>query len=333
MSPKSHPDTLRTQNWPGPGAYTAEKRSMGWLKVSILFSFMAFPSLVLAIPLMKCPSGNLGVEKQANLLHKVALLGEDGRSTIHKYAKDEGFSVSQLEHDFSGVGTLWCAGTAGTAQLTASNDVITTSAHAFYLDDCRPVVTNGKPCQFQLDGSDEKHDLYLDLNNLENSPDPRNARIKCPRDNPDWAVIKLKKPIENAAFFSIKDHDVNTRRDQQITQVSFKRDHVNKKMTKLAQKCLARRPQFISSGIVILHDCDTEPGSSGGAQVTFENGKFYLFGIHMGGRSQVDSTAKVPGRKFKDYDGKENVNQSVPVGGAFLREIKRMRDLRLDLSN
>lgn len=261
-------------------------------------------------------------------------MGRDDRSSIPTYAKKEGFSPSQLERDFSGVGSFDCAGERYTAQLSGGNDVITTAAHAFYLDDCRPVVTNGKPCQFQLEGSPEKYDVYIDWDNLENSPDPRNARLKCPKNSPDAAVLKLKKPVPNTAFFHVRDSGERMSVNTEIIQLSTKSTSTAPRgFQRLAQSCLARKFKLDLSGSLIVHDCDTEPGTSGGAQVVFDKveKKFYLFGIHRGPNAHVDSSAGPKGSALKDYDGDKNANLAVPVKGDVLAEIKRM--IRLDVQS
>ncbi len=304
------------------------------MKVSKTSVFLIFGLLLgqsaNALPFPKCPTGNLDLHTQSELLHKVALLGDDGRRTLPELAAELELSPEQIERDLSGIGAFWCAGARYTAQLTGSMDVITTAAHAFYLDDCRPVVTNGRPCQFQPANSRDLYDVHIDWNNLENPTNPRDAKIKCPRDHEDWAVLKLKKAVTNAQYLNVGERDVSTPRDREIIQLATKANLHNRTVDSLAQRCSARKRGTLKNwSSVILHDCDTEPGASGGAQVTYDKDqkKFFIFGVHKGGESQLDSSSGAGSTKFKDFDGNKNANISVPVGGQFLAEIKRMIQL------
>lgn len=278
---------------------------MALIRFLLLIS-MTFSPFALAIPLG--PTTNVSVGTQAGLVHKIALLGKDGRELVSEYQdrKNKGRpSRDQIDYrkKFEATGILNCGGSIGSAQLSGAADVITTASHAFWGKNCEPWLSEGL-CFFETAGQK----VMVDMTSVRGScpyPDMRK----------DWAVVKLKKAIKDVQPYAIPDQDWYLDEGRNITQVSAanKSNFKNRSQEKTVQDCRVRNV-FKKGVVAATHDCDTDKYTSGASQLDAET--YMLVGIHVGGQNL----------KNGDYQLPHNYNALVPLNGEFLSELRRAVD-------
>lgn len=263
----------------------------------ILLAIALIAPSALAISIPKCPHGNLDLDAQAGLLHKIAILGEDGRSKL----KDK-------EHPE--VGTLWCAGFASTAQLSGSNGVITAASHAFLDENCKMIVSDTDECSFEPPRSPRRYPV-----------DIKTLKSGCPKKRQDdWAVVRLKSSVPDGQFLAIPSKEMELSPGSDIKQISVRFNPASMTVVRYQQNCNVREMHPAFLGAVAFHDCDTERSASGGAQIVEHENQHYLMAIHIGGKSK--ETLDRSGRtKPGEYDGNENRNISLTVTGKFREAI------------
>ena len=263
--------------------------------------------VVIALPFICCATGvvalspncylPLGVGRNVGELHRVVIIGKDGRKTLAEYEKSKNIPLSQVKQRFSPTGLFSCAGTRVTGQLTGSNDVVTTASHVFVNDRCK-MYTPLSPCFFKPINSNRHYSV--NLSSLVFGCNPGN------RDE-DWAVVKLNRPIDGASFYDIPSDEIRIRQDKIVTQVTYENNNFKRKgnYPSTVQDCIVYK-MYES---VYFHDCDTGGGASGSAQLIDNT----IVGINIG-----ETT-------FKGSDGSDrNWNVGVPIRGEFLNSIKKL---------
>lgn len=280
--------------------------------IVVALSVVSVSQLAFAISLPKCPKSNGDLREQSELLHKVVIMGADERKSVADYALGKGFKKNDIpafEEIFSPTGILECGGAFSTAQLTGANNVITTASHTFFSPDCSQRWDDDPNwCTFQL----ENHKpVKLDFKSLI-------ANCHRPSRN-DWAVVKLAEPIAGAKFYELPGEDTELNSGEPVVTVTGLRLDKYPEKKKTVQQCTIRHA-YSGGSVAATHDCDTEPFSSGSAQLQSSGNSFVIRAIHVGGKLKDDPNKT---HKGGDYIPSANYNVSVPVNGAFLRAIRQ----------
>jgi hypothetical protein len=94
------------------------------------------------------------------MLHRVVVLGSDGRKTFSGYAAAKGKTEAEIIQKYSAVGLFNCDGSWGSGQLTGSANTVTAAGHAFFaFESCRPFPRES--CIFQPVASNEIFEVDL----------------------------------------------------------------------------------------------------------------------------------------------------------------------------
>lgn len=300
------------------------------MNLPVLILVLVYPVGLLAFPTPKCPTTNLSPDDQAKMIHRIVQIGDEGRKTIDEMAAQLGFSPSELKRQLSGLGTLSCGGGMSTAQLSGANDVITFTGHSVYGPGCEFYGKRKNYCIFRPLFVDHPP-VYVDSIN---APCPYDADSKAAQSvRPDWAVGKLRTPVKGALPFRLRNADVRHRRVTEILLASAQhyRNFNNGDRQPTVQRCAIRGASAGVEGD--KHDCDTDGGASGAAQLdsefaedkTTDKSIFTLIGIHTGGTGGVPHGT--PQRDWKNYEynaGDKNrlsYNTSTPIAGEFRQAI------------
>jgi hypothetical protein len=238
------------------------------------------------------------LENQANLLHKVAIIGRESRKEI----------PASLQSKFAATGTLTCGSKTATAQITGTKNVITTAGHTFFNKNCEPVF-RGNECKFELLRGGRLQEYPVDIGSLKTGSCPHRDRRE------DWAVLKLSAPMADVTPYEIPDRDDLLVEGEQIMQVTGYSSNFSRRgeYPKAMESCRARKIYTVSTS-PILHDCDTGSGSSGSAQFVVRDKKMIFAAMNV---SEVKLNPE-----GGPFDEERLHNTSTPVSGAFLQAIR-----------
>lgn len=270
-----------------------------------------------------------GLETQVrNMVEKVAIIeeeGEDGRRTEEEYAAENGVPVSEVQNRFAATGIIKCGKYTGTAQLTGSNDTITTVAHMFSgASECTPGVPP-ESCTFTTkNGNDVQTEEISEL---------VGKGFKCPkppRKGDDWAVLKLRNSIKGVKPYRTPSLNENINADDKVISIAGSSDdfqRADKRMGKMIfpksiESCQVKQ---IYLGL-FASTCDFSGGNSGGSVLRQSESGDVLLGISKGNneskKERENALIKNIVRREKYNEGKW-ATYHVPVAGEFLDTIER----------
>lgn len=254
-----------------------------------------------------CPTSNTRVEHQGNLIHKIAIFGQDGR-TFH--------AANKIPSRHKASGEIKCGDFSATAQLTGASDVITTASHVIYDEigcrkppSCTFTPAGGRPVNVRLD-------LML-ATCINEKPDLSNLKPKVDARK-DWAVLKLEQPVEGVTPYGIPKQPVESTAVLESTHISIaKRDSRTDFSTQVCN--LSHRGRY--KRLPMLNNCDNVGGSSGGAHVDESNN---LLAINV---SDFDRKTTDPQSNNDEFDSNNRANVSVPLAGEFYDAVVAMVNL------
>lgn len=132
------------------------------------------------------------------LVTPVVVFGADQRATLEDFAAKRKLDVSALRRRYAGSGIIRCGNAHGAGQLTLSDDVVTTAAHVLY-DRTGHLRGDSAHCRFEIEADGQFLAVPLQVNGaIAGSTDPYNESAVH-----DWAVVKLARPIPEAAPFPL----------------------------------------------------------------------------------------------------------------------------------
>jgi hypothetical protein len=230
----------------------------------------------------------------------VVVFGRDSRETIDQFAAAEGLKAADVRARHAASGILACGEAHGAGQLTLADNVITTAAHVLFDESGAP---RAKVCVFKLTLTDGREiRVPIDSSTIvAGSTDPYAVDAVH-----DWAVVKLKQPVDGPQPYRIADH-VN------LGAVEFAaRGHVDwgdaKQLSLEKCKLWKQLAQSAEGTREFSFDCETGNGASGGAVLSGEVGGA-LEAVLVGYRSIAPDSA-LP------FSGK-HYNFVVSLEGAF----------------
>jgi Trypsin-like peptidase domain len=125
-------------------------------------------------------------------------LVSDARLTLPEFARKSGQDPALFESRYAATGMIVCSGVYSTAQLTVTNDVVTTAAHAFYDTDGNP-RGDLSTCHFNIMSDGKQLQVPLDVSSL--VVGSRNPYALAPVH--DWAVVRLVRAVPAARPYGI----------------------------------------------------------------------------------------------------------------------------------
>lgn len=282
------------------------------MKLTLVFAvyFLAFVSRA-NTPCDGIHKPALGKERLTQLAGPIGKI--PNRFLYQKYADDHHMKLEEVYQLFSFNGRLVCNGTA-TANITLENNVLTTVAHAVYTfaPNCKKAGNDWKDCHFyRILGPNQFSEPY-DIESVE-------AGDSCPKDEGvdknDWAVIRLKKPVEGANRLIVSD-DCVAKPD--VVGMSFSaqsRDTLQSdRLPEMFGRCSILHEHY--RGIVVQGDCSLGYGSSGGAFACELGSQLALGGLNLGSN-------KDPEWFNQPYDPGFNYTTFVPINDKIKAAIKR----------
>jgi hypothetical protein len=266
-------------------------RSAGFLCLGLGLAgpALASPTLVASLP------GLHGLE-----LTPVVVFGRNSRETVAQFATAEGLKAADVRDRHAASGIVQCGDAHGAGQLTLADNVVTTAAHVLFDEAGAP---RAETCVFKLVLGDGR-EIHVPIDSstiVAGSRDPYAVDAVH-----DWAIVKLKKPIDGPQPYRIADH-------VGLGPVEFvARGHVdwgNSRQLSL-EKCQFRKQlaEGAEGTREFSFDCETGNGASGGAVLSGEVGG-ELMAVLVGYRSISPSSA-LP------FSG-QHYNFVVSVEGAF----------------
>jgi hypothetical protein len=304
-----------------------------------IFPLSALPVLVLLIQpsstdaLLAGPLGReMSDRRSIKMIESVAIVDEgdeEGRYTEEEYATKRGLLVSDVQDRFAATGLITCGRYQGSAQLTGTNDTITTSAHIF--GECDPSRVPPKSCTFVMRKGN-------------NTQTRRISKVvgngfKCPgkqRAGNDWAVLKLQRPIERVKPYllpSLSDFYIKT--GDKIISVASISDDFHRRDPRTGIKSFPKSIEDCEVGTVYYPlgkfstfdtTCDSSGGSSGGSILRASDRGTVLLGINKGNNETLKERENARDNgivKREKYSAGEYASYHVPVDGEFLKAIER----------
>jgi hypothetical protein len=220
------------------------------------------------------------------------------------YANANHIPLKSVKDQFSASGKLVCPAYTGTAQVTGSANILTTSAHLFYDKSCKQVAI--ERCTFEPLFSHEKYHLVPKGSHI--GP----CLIETPNTSDDWAVVYIDRPVKGVTPYKIPDFPVSTDLNNNLTVISASARNISN--SPFIVKCRARDQGYYPN-IDEMDDCSTDSGGSGSAQLVPEPGGWKLVGI-LNFVTIGNSVAK--------YDRNKSFTAAKRVNGMFWMTLQSM---------
>ena len=240
--------------------------------------------------------------------------------------------MNKVEEQFAATGMLNCPWINATANLIEKADLIVTNAHVLFdangkqkgrLNQCRFVVRVGAITQTV--------GLSSDYAAGHSKSRKRNLQTK------DWLVVKLKRKLSDITPYSTvypenplaSKNATSSKKVWNVTVVAARNEDWpinNGKVVpnvKSIGDCKVRdvswpKLKISFKGVrAIRSDCDSGPGSSGGAYLFKRSGKYFIVGLITG--LSLDAKIGRHGYKFGKHDA-----WGVLLSGAFLETVQSM---------
>ena len=271
-------------------------------------------------------------ESHSSSLYNIAIMGDDERraptANETEFSKSTGKIASRKD-------PMTGERIAGTGTLVGNDRLVLSSWHVFFYDDGS---LRTKPVYFIPEGKSEPFEISIDhLTSGQFSGMSGKSRFLAdgrPNVEFDYIVAILKKPT-NITPARIKQFD--RRKAEELIRIasteghgsllkSFKvfsspADLRSVRNISVSPNCGPRPVGAFNPHVkdnVILHNCDTIGGSSGGAFTAVfgnrENASRYVLGIHSGGTNELEG---------RDFNGLKYYNTVTPVTSHMLQLIRK----------
>ncbi len=282
--------------------------------VLFVFSFVlsGAPIAVQAAPIIIPDCNSTAFIRNAELLHQIAIIGNESRLTIEQYAREHKISVAKAKKKFAATGLIYCTTGLGTAQLTGKQNIITTSGHAFHLANCEKI--SEEECEIEFPFSSRPKKVYkIKRGSLVTAACNRQDRNFIN----DWAIAELQEAVPNVKPYKVPNRNFVIKEGTVVLQAAASTINfqVNGEYPFNLNRCTVRHKNHTKQ-LHLKTDCDSGGWASGAGQfIEDDKGNLVLAAIHVG---DSDSNNKKPG---KDYDPYVHFNVSRGVEGEFLDAI------------
>lgn len=242
------------------------------------------------------------------------VIGRDTRVPLAALERSDAAPDRRLAEAARASGLITCDnGRFASASLVAADDVIVTSAHVFFgeLDKIR---AGGVRCLFLPGGRAEGPRYEVDMASLKLGAE-RVTGVNICSNGRDWAVLRLRTPAAGIRPYPIAGSVAVPGTPLALVShgggtgaLAGPGGHAGRcTLRDLVGPCR-------ETGVPLLFtDCSAEAGSSGGATLVEENGRWAIAGVTRG--------ASPAGG---DYDRTRVYHMAVPATGTFAETIRRM---------
>jgi TonB family protein len=234
-------------------------------------------------------------------LQRVAVYGDkDHRRTEPEWAKQTGQSLETVRDRYAATGKLICGGRRATAQLTISNDIITTAAHVVRLKDGCATI-DPRSCSFEVTTPNGLREYRVGQLVARGACAANASRLATMVN--DWAVLKLERPVDGVAPYRVDanktlglwqgDRVVNVAHSVDFTRRTGPVEH-----PKHIAECTIHNLAPSAPPRVIATDCDAAQGASGGSLLSDPGGEAepILIGV-LSGTHETPRAAAEAGRR------------------------------------
>lgn len=298
------------------------------MPILILVNLVLCHQAVFAVPVC---TANSQFKEIPNLAKKIAVFDEPDRKVDVQYAKAHNENVEVIRKRFAptgdfhcGQGNDWFGG-----QLTIKDNVVTSSAHAFFNDDCTRRHADLSQCKFILivDGKERS----FEIEKIEGSGYLCN-RIPF-RAKDDWAVIRLKERVPP----QIKPYRVDPRvtaaiQGKKVVAVGKSSDFYYQAGNKIIfpkhyADCIAKTTLTGPENGTIATNCDSAERTSGSSLLAGNVDDPILVGVHSGSsetHQQLEQAWKNHKPNQGKFDSLDWASYATPVSGEFYEFLSTM---------
>lgn len=242
----------------------------------------------------------------------VVVFGERGRLTEAEFARQNGADAGDVARRHAASGIIHCGNARGAGQLTLANTIVTTAAHVLF-NESGALRGDSAHCSFTASIGGTISVTAIDVESIvAGAADP----YRSPPAR-DWAVARLKRPVEGARAYAI---GAAPRAGSAIEFAARGHADWGAASALSLQDCALR--EMLAQGSEgtreFSFDCDAGIGASGGALLDPSGQR--LDAIFVGYRSPEPSRAA----PFSP----RHYNFAVTVEGAFRRAVETMAGVR-----
>jgi hypothetical protein len=243
------------------------------------------------------------------------VIGRDDRLPLARLAASQDAGDRRLAEAARASGLITCDnGRFGSAALVARADVIVTAGHLFFgIADIR----RGRvACVYIHDGMPGSPRIPVELASLRLGAE-RVTGVNICSNGRDWAVMRLARPVPGVTPYQIASGVPAAGAPAAMVSHGGSTAAALRGPGGHAGRCQVRDligPCRQTNLPLILTDCDAETGSSGGALLVEDGGRWAIGGITRGA-SPAGATA---------YDRERAYHMAVPIAGPLARAIREM---------
>lgn len=287
---------------------------------AVSFYFAIFGPSAFALPV--CTS-NSQFKEIPRLTHKIAVVDNPDRKIDVAYAKAHHEPVEKVRKRFAPTGDFHCG--SGTddwgGQITVRGDIVTTSAHGFYNDDCTPRHPDLSECHFKLmvDGKEKSFEISnIEAHGFQCSRMPFHSKD-------DWAVVRLKEsaPPSIKPYRIDKAQTANTVAGTKVVMVGKSSDFYYQSGGKIVfpkhyGDCEVKALMVGKERGTFATNCDSAELSSGYSVLSGDVDDPILLGIFRGGtetHEQLEQAWKNRKPNVGKFDAYAWSTYATPVSG------------------
>jgi hypothetical protein len=148
--------------------------------------------------------GDHDLARMTTIMQPIAVFGADDRRTEDAYARESGMSVAEVQKRYAANGRLICDKLTSNANLALVNDLIVTSAHAFFQSEHCKKRSTPKNCSFEVRVGNSLRKTKVKSIESIGFTCGKNSSTRQSVDD-DWAVLRLEDDLNGIVPFSISN--------------------------------------------------------------------------------------------------------------------------------
>lgn len=246
---------------------------------------------------------------------EAGVIGRDDRVMLDRLAASTSQEDRGLAQAARASGLLTCDnGRFGSASLVGRADIIVTAAHLFFGEVAR--ARRGEVrCVYIADGLPTSPRYEVNLSTLRLGAE-RVTGVNICSNGRDWAVMRLRSPVPNVAPYPVPTRIPAVGADVAVVSHGGGTSALRGPGGH-AGRCTVRDHvgPCRQTGVPLLFtDCDAETGSSGGATLVRENGRWAIGAVTRGASPNGGPA----------YDRERAYHMAVPIAGPLFNALREM---------